>query len=158
LGQWLKDQRLYFCLRLRKNHFIEIEPEIWLALKELGLTPGMSFYLRGIKVTKTKQIKGFDLASKWVRKYGNFTAEEGWFILTNLGSLEAAIVAYKKRFGIEEMFRDFKTGGYNNVKGQRLTSLWTMSWSNCSQMVEELLKLNREPERPCYRQNDAFPR
>jgi hypothetical protein len=28
LGQWLKDQRLYFCLRLRKNHFIEIEPEI----------------------------------------------------------------------------------------------------------------------------------
>jgi hypothetical protein len=41
------------------------------------------------------------------------------------------------------MFRDFKTGGYNNVKGQRLTSLWTMSWSNCSQMVEELIKLNR---------------
>lgn len=40
-------------------------------------------------------------------------SEEGWFILTNLGSLEMAITAYKKRFGIEEMFRDFKKGGYN---------------------------------------------
>jgi len=37
-------------------------------------------------------------------------SEEGWFILTNLESLEAAIKAYKKRFGIEEMFRDFKRG------------------------------------------------
>ncbi|EGJ29487.1 hypothetical protein LYNGBM3L_62880 [Moorena producens 3L] len=38
-----------------------------------------------------------------------------------------AIAAYKKRFGIEEMFRDFKTGGYNledtNVYGDRLISL-----------------------------------
>jgi len=30
--------------------------------------------------------------------------------LSNLESLEAAIKAYKKRFGIEEMFRDFKRG------------------------------------------------
>ena len=35
--------------------------------------------------------------------------------------------SYKKRFGIEEMFRDFKSGGYNleetNVSGNRLISL-----------------------------------
>ena len=53
--------------------------------------------------------------------------EEGWFILTNLESLEAAITAYKKRFCIEEMFRDFKSGGYNlegtNVSGKRLIAL-----------------------------------
>jgi hypothetical protein len=131
----------------------------------------------------------------------NLRLEEGWFILTNLGSLETAIEAYKKRFGIEEMFRDLKTGGYNleatNVKGQRLISLlilitlayssstivgenfkqigiqqyigrsketgrkykrhrdfylglfgetWTMFWSNCSQMVEDLMKLNRNKQ------------
>jgi hypothetical protein len=35
--------------------------------------------------------------------------------------------SYKKRFNIEEMFRDFKSGGYNiedtNVTGNRLISL-----------------------------------
>jgi len=32
--------------------------------------------------------------------------------MTNLPDLESAILSYKKRFGIEEMFRDFKSGGY----------------------------------------------
>ncbi len=53
--------------------------------------------------------------------------DEGWFILTNLSDLEAAILAYKNRFGIEEMFRDFKSGGYNlegtNITGNRLVVL-----------------------------------
>ena len=54
-------------------------------------------------------------------------AEEGWFILTNFDNLESAISAYKRRFDIEEMFRDFKKGGYNleetNVKGERFLTL-----------------------------------
>ncbi|MBW4478450.1 MAG: hypothetical protein KME54_16690 [Tolypothrix brevis GSE-NOS-MK-07-07A] len=49
------------------------------------------------------------------------------FILTNLETLELAIAAYKRRFDIEEMFRDFQKGGYNledrNVCGDRLISL-----------------------------------
>lgn len=53
--------------------------------------------------------------------------EEGWFILTNLDTLELANAAYKTRFDIEEMFRDFKSGGYNlegtNVSGERLITL-----------------------------------
>jgi len=44
--------------------------------------------------------------------------------MTNLPDLESAILSYKKRFGIEEMFRDFKSGGYKlegtNVTGERL--------------------------------------
>ena len=39
--------------------------------------------------------------------------KEAWFILTDLGSLPVATSAYKQRMGIEEMFRDCKTGGYN---------------------------------------------
>jgi hypothetical protein len=127
LASWLREKDVYFCLRLKKNHFIEKESEIWYQLKELGLKPGISFYLRGVKITKTKQVVGFDLAAKWQKKHLGITADEGWFILTNLGSLSLAIDAYKKRFGIEEMFRDFKKGGYNledtKVTGQRLISL-----------------------------------
>ena len=78
-------------------------------------------------MTKTKVLGGFNVAAKWQRKYQGWTPEEGWFILTNLESLPAAINAYKKRFGIEEMFRDFKSGGYNlegtKVTGERLLSL-----------------------------------
>lgn len=127
LASWLRARNTSFCLRLKKSHYIELAPEIWIQLKALGLRPGISFYLQGCKITKTKRVTGFDLAAKWQRKYRGSIAQEGWFILTNLTSLDAAIQAYTKRFGIEEMFRDFKKGGYNleatNVEGQRLISL-----------------------------------
>lgn len=55
------------------------------------------------------------------------TVKEAWYILTSLTDRDAAIAAYKKRFNIEEMFRDFKGGGYNlegtQVRGKRLESL-----------------------------------
>jgi hypothetical protein len=127
LAKWLCEQKVYFCLRLKKNHFIEKETDIWSELGDLGLSPGISFFLKGIKVTKTQGLRGFNLACKWKRKILGVAPEEGWFILTNLHSLETAISAYKKRFDIEEMFRDFKKGGYNledtNVSDKRLISL-----------------------------------
>ncbi len=64
---------------------------------------------------------------KWKSKINGASPKEGWFILTNFPSLELVISAYKKRFGIEEMFRDFKKGGYNledtNVKDKRFITL-----------------------------------
>ncbi len=50
---------------------------------------------------------------KWKRDYRGMKVKDAWFILTDLGSLSVAIAAYKKRMGIEEMFRDCKSGGYN---------------------------------------------
>jgi hypothetical protein len=53
--------------------------------------------------------------------------KDAWFILTDLGSLPVAISAYKQRMGIEEMFRDCKTGGYNlegsGLRGDRLIKM-----------------------------------
>lgn len=127
LANWLSEQKVYFCLRLKKSEFIQTEDCIWLQLDALGLKPGTSLFLQGVKVTKTHQIEGFNLAGKWQRKIHGLSPKEGWFILTNLGGLKAAINSYKKRFDIEEMFRDFKKGGYNlessNVSGLRLISL-----------------------------------
>ena len=127
LANWLRDWDVYFCLRLKKNHFVEIEPDIWIQLNELGLTPGISLFIKGVKITKTQGFVSFNIACKWQRKILGVAPEEGWFILTNFDSLNSAIAAYKKRFNIEEMFRDFKSGGYNlestNVSGERLISL-----------------------------------
>jgi len=61
------------------------------------------------------------------KNYGKYQVKEAWFILTEGGSLAAAINAYKQRRGIEEMFRDCKKGGYDiegtSLKGNRLINM-----------------------------------
>ncbi|MEG4571658.1 hypothetical protein QUA56_02855 [Microcoleus sp. N3A4] len=66
------------------------------------------------------RFKGFkaNVACKWKGKYRGVTVKKGWFILTNFKILKAAISAYKQRFDIEEMFRDYKSGGYNIEEAQ----------------------------------------
>ncbi len=86
-------------------------------------------FIQGVKVTKTYKIAGFNIASKWKRKLHGCSPKEGWIILTSLDNLTEAIRTYKKRFKRcdpgrvsrprerapreEEMFRYFKSGGYN---------------------------------------------
>ena len=128
LAKWLSSEsKVYFSLRLKKNEYVELEEQIWFQLSDLGLAPGMSLYYQGVKVTKTKGFSGFNLAAKWKRKYHHESSPEPWYILTNLPSLSAATDSYAKRMGIEEMFRDFKKGGYNlevtRVGDRRLSSL-----------------------------------
>ncbi|NEP34873.1 IS4 family transposase [Moorena sp. SIO3B2] len=128
LARWLSvEQQVYLSLRLRKSTYVELEPQIWFQLKQLGLAPGMSLYYQGIKVTKTKGFGGLNLAAKSKRNYRDSSSTDPWYLLTNLGSLSTAVDAYSQRMGIEEMFRDFKSGGYNledtRVNNQRLTSL-----------------------------------
>jgi hypothetical protein len=64
LANWLREQKVKFCLRLKKNEFIQNENEIWQSLDSLGLSPGVSLFLRNIKVTKSQKIQGFNLAAK----------------------------------------------------------------------------------------------
>ena len=126
LGNWLQEEAVRFALRLKKNENIQ-QDSVFVELIKLGLKPGMNLFIEGVSVTKQKGFGPFNVAGKWQREYRGWVADEGWFILTNLGSLEATISAYRKRFDIEEMFRDFKSGGYNleeiRVTGDRLIGL-----------------------------------
>jgi Transposase DDE domain len=127
LAKHLQSLGVYFCLRLKKNEFVEDQKGILVELNNLGLVPGVSIFLKGVKVTKTRGFISFNVACKWKRKVDGVAPKEGWFILTNLDWIESAISGYKQRFDIEEMFRDFKKGGYNledtNVRGERFISL-----------------------------------
>lgn len=127
LGNWLRTMGVSFCLRLKKNHCIERENLLWESLEQLGILPGTSLYFQGVRVRKTRPVLGFDIACKWKRNYRGRKVKEAWFILTDLGSLPVAIAEYKKRMGIEEMFRDCKTGGYNiegtGLRGERLIKM-----------------------------------
>jgi len=104
LGSWVAEQRAY--LRLKKNEFVQLEGEIWLQLEQLGLVPECS------SIWMESVCKQKDLVSSMLRASGNVNIRDGpqtkGFIMTNLPDLESAILSYKKRFGIEEMFRDFK--------------------------------------------------
>jgi Transposase DDE domain len=127
LAYWLQKMDVLFALRLRKDEYIKSESVLLTELSAFGLKPGMSAFLQGVSVTKQKGFGTFNVAAKWQREYQGWLADEGWFILTNLDNLEDAINAYKKRFDIEELFRDCKSAGYNleetRVTGDRLISL-----------------------------------
>jgi hypothetical protein len=170
LGNWLKSKGVSFCLRLKKNHCIEMEHLIWQRLDELGIVPGTSLYIQGKRVRKTRPATGFELACKWKRNYGKSQVKEAWFILTDLGSLPAAINAYKQRMGIEEMFRDCKKGGYDlegtSLKGNRLINmilLMTLAYSSAifqgtevrKKQVQKYVSRRKEPKKK-YRRRSTF--
>jgi hypothetical protein len=170
LGNWLREKGVSFCLRLKKNHCIETEHLVWQRLDELGIVPGTSLYFQGKRVRKTQPATGFDVACKWKRNYGAWKVDEAWFILTDLGSLPAAIDAYKQRMGIEEMFRDCKTGGYDlegtSLKGDRLIKmilLMTLAYSSGifqgnemrKKQVQKYVSRRKEPKKR-YRRRSTF--
>ncbi len=127
LAEWLDTQGFQFCLRLKKSEQVELKNIGWVPLKACGLKPGTSLFFEKVKITKTKKVQGFSVACKWKKSYRKSVTKEGWFILTNMTIHSEAIASYKKRFDIEEMFRDYKSGGYNiegsNVIGKRFISL-----------------------------------
>jgi hypothetical protein len=112
LAAWLMEQKVYFALRQKKATYIKLTGQDYQRLGELGLTPGIKLFFTGVTFTKEKEFSQFNLAAYWQRKSKN-KAPEGWYILTNLDNLAAALTAYKARSGIEAMFKDCKSGGYN---------------------------------------------
>ncbi|AUB44145.1 IS4 transposase (plasmid) [Nostoc flagelliforme CCNUN1] len=58
-----------------------MQADVWLELNDLGLAPGISFFVKGVKVTKIKGFVSFNVACKWKRKILGVAPEEGWFIL-----------------------------------------------------------------------------
>jgi hypothetical protein len=127
LAYWLKQKKVYFALRQKQGSYIKLKGQKYQRLSELGLAPGMKLFLTGVKFTKKKGFGQFFLAAYWKRKYRGKSQDEGWYILTNLNSLDAALKVYKARSGIEAMFKDCKSGGYNlegsNASVERLTNL-----------------------------------
>jgi hypothetical protein len=111
-------------LWLLKNcpeYCIEEEGENFKRLSDLGLMPGTSFYFKDVQVTKQKGFGLFDIAGYCQRRYRGHGEDEGWYLLTNLGSLKEAVATFKCRSGREAMFKDCQTVGYNLEKSHAST-------------------------------------
>lgn len=113
LAGWLLEQKVDFALRQKKTTYIKQKGQDYQQLSSLGLTPGVKLFFPGVTVTKAHGFGEFNLAACWQRKSDKKAFDSGWYILTNLTSLDAALQAYKARSGIEAMFKDCKSGGYN---------------------------------------------
>ena len=69
LAYWLKQQKVYFALRLKQGSYIKLRGQEYQKLNELGLAPGMKLFFTGVKFTKKKGFGSFSVAAYWKRKY-----------------------------------------------------------------------------------------
>ena len=109
----LSGQRVAFALRQKSDTFIQARGEEYKQLKSLELPTGLKRFITGVKITKSRGFSKLAIACYQKRKYKNRNVDEPWYILTNLKSLSETLTAYKARSGIEAMFKDCKSGGYN---------------------------------------------
>jgi hypothetical protein len=77
LAKWLTDKGIKFVLRVKQERYILSVGQEYQQLHELGLIPGMGFYLTGVKVTKQQGFGKFDVAAYWRRKYRERLASQG---------------------------------------------------------------------------------
>lgn len=113
LGEWLNERDMRFVLRQKKSTCIQENGQDYLALKDIDIKPGMTRFFKEIHCTVAHKIGSFNLVITWKRKYRGKGPKDPWYILTNLDNLSLVLAFYKSRWGIESMFKDCKTGGYN---------------------------------------------
>jgi hypothetical protein len=81
----------------------------------------------GLKLTKKKGFSRNNVVIYKKKKQKKKNYNEPWYILTSLNSIEQVIEVYAQRTGIEAMFKDCKSGGYNlegtKANTQRLTNI-----------------------------------
>lgn len=141
LADWLSKQQCQYVLRTKSNKYIQFSTGVIQQLVSLKLKPGKSFYLKQVKFTKQPGMTRVNLDGYWSKTTLDKSKNEGWYLINNLANLEQTIKAYKKRRGIEAMFKssvwriqfatlrnvDCKSGDYNLEKCQgndkRLLSL-----------------------------------
>lgn len=113
LASWLHTKRLQFVLRQKQSTTFREKRQKFQPLNNIPVHPGIRQFYTDINLTQKSGKGRFNLAVYWKRKYRGKQEDEPWYLLTNLPDLKNAVQIYSQRFGIEAMFRDCKTGGYN---------------------------------------------
>jgi hypothetical protein len=113
LAQWLHRQHFSFVLRQKNCTTFREKRQHFQALDSIPVQPGIHRFYPKVGFTKKKGFSRFNLVASWKRKYRGKEEDEPWYLLTNLPDLKSEIEVYSKRYGIEAMFKDCKTGGYN---------------------------------------------
>lgn len=113
LANWLQEQNVSFVLRQKQSTTFREKRRSFQPLNSIPIHPGIRQFYTDVNLTQKAGFGRFNLAVYWKRRYRGKQEDEAWYLLTNLPDLKTAIRVYSQRFGIEAMFRDCKTGGYN---------------------------------------------
>ena len=114
LADWLEQRGVSFALRQKKALYFQTHPDTeYHVLRDLGFKPGQSRFYEGVLCNKGDGLGPFNVAVYWKRTYRQTGSREPWYILTNLPTLKQALAVYRCRWGIEQLFKDCKTGGYH---------------------------------------------
>lgn len=123
LAIWLDKKKVYYILRVNKGTKIRPRYQKCQSLKDCQVKPGQRIIHRRTLVTEDNTKDRFNLVIYWKKKKDLAP----WFLITNLDNVDKVIKLYSQRMGIEGMFRDCKSGGYNlegtKANEQRLTNL-----------------------------------
>jgi Transposase DDE domain len=170
LSYWLKTQKsaesIYFIFRQKQATHLKKHKGEYQKLSQTGVYPGTRLFIKNINITKNKGFGYFNIAAYWKRQYKGKLEKEPWYLLTNLDNFEEVIKIYRQRMGIEAMFKDCKTGGYNlegsRANTQRLTNLIllialaytaavlkgkSIKKSGCQQYISRLTEASRKENR-----------
>jgi hypothetical protein len=128
LAAWCVRQRIGFVFRLPKSTTVKtVENTDFERLDALPQSLGTTQFQVQIQVTQKTGFGKHNLALRWKRQYRSDKANEVWYLLTNLKTVEIALKRYALRFRIEGMFKDFKSGGddmeHCHVNHQRFLAL-----------------------------------
>ena len=93
LACWLRQQHVRFVFRLKQSTHIYLPAFNYQPLRDLGLTPGTSLFLRSVEVTHQSGYGTFNIAAYWQRCYRKHRPAQGWYLLTNLPCLTKAVTA-----------------------------------------------------------------
>jgi len=113
LAQWLHCQHLSFVLRQKRSTTFREKRQPFQSLDSIPVQPGIHLFYSRVGFTQKKGFSRFNLVASWKRKYRGKQEDEPWYLLTNLPDLKSASGVYRQGYGIEAMFKDCKTGGYN---------------------------------------------
>jgi len=134
LMSYITGQEWHFRLRLHSDTYVRLPGEQrWKQLRELTPGEGERRYLQSVRVTKDKAYGPVSLA---------LCHEEGeadpWFIATDQQAGYLTLRTYSRRMWIEELFADFKDGGFHLGRSRiyhtdRLSRLvlalsWVYTW------------------------------
>jgi hypothetical protein len=113
LATWLLEIGWGYCLRIKKSTYIHLNEQESVTLNQLASHSGISIFLSGVNITKSAHKFPFNVAAHYPKEHYGFPITEGWFLLTTLPDINSAVKAYSTRFQLEEMFRDYKSYGFN---------------------------------------------
>lgn len=140
--QQLESWSWNYVLRQKASYLVQLNGKEWLRFGDLIEKPGQSLRF-GPALFTQKHAHQTNLLAHWQKG-----EKEPWLLVTNMPTLKAALVVYRRRMWIEEMFGDLKKHGFDLesthlrhfLRLSRLTLavclLYTWSVSFGSQMIK----------------------